>query len=125
MAHFHISNLAPPSPLGRDFGFRQGNWGNPTKRGYATKYLNFLSRFSYINGFLAKNIIFAELNRFVVYSMRPQKTQENKVANLPVVFYIRDSSTRFLFLRLWGLRLGPTDVTHPLLTSVHCPFNLL
>ena len=59
----------PPSPLGRDFGFRQGNWGNPTKQVYATKYLNFLSRFSYINGFLAKNIIFAELNRFVVYSM--------------------------------------------------------
>ena len=28
-------------------------------------------------------------------------------------------------LRLWGVRLGPTDVTHPLLTSVHCPFNLL
>ena len=28
-------------------------------------------------------------------------------------------------LRLWGCRLGPTDVTHPLLTSVHCPFNLL
>ena len=28
-------------------------------------------------------------------------------------------------LRLWGFRLGHTDVTHPLLTSVHCPFNLL
>ena len=27
-------------------------------------------------------------------------------------------------LRLWGVR-GPTDVTHPLLTSVHCPFNVL
>ena len=24
-----------------------------------------------------------------------------------------------------GLRLGPTDVPHPLLTSVHSPFNLL
>ena len=24
-----------------------------------------------------------------------------------------------------GLRLGPTDVPHPLLTSVHYPFNLL
>ena len=28
-------------------------------------------------------------------------------------------------LRLWGVWLGPTDVTHPLLTSVHCTFNLL
>ena len=28
-------------------------------------------------------------------------------------------------LRLWGVRLGPTDVTHPLLTAVYCPFNLL
>ena len=28
-------------------------------------------------------------------------------------------------LRLWGVRLGHTDVTHPLLTSVYCPFNLL
>ena len=28
-------------------------------------------------------------------------------------------------LRLWGGRLGPTDVLHPLLTSVHSPFNLL
>ena len=28
-------------------------------------------------------------------------------------------------LRLWGLRLGPSDVPHPLLTSVHSPFNLL
>ena len=27
--------------------------------------------------------------------------------------------------RLWGFRLGPTDVTHQLLTFVHCPFNLL
>ena len=24
-----------------------------------------------------------------------------------------------------GFRLGPTDVPHPLLTSVHSPFNLL
>ena len=24
-----------------------------------------------------------------------------------------------------GLRLGPTDVPHPLLASVHSPFNLL
>ena len=28
-------------------------------------------------------------------------------------------------LRLWGFRLGPTDVTHPLLTIMYCPFNLL
>ena len=28
-------------------------------------------------------------------------------------------------LRLWGFRIGHTDVTHPLLTSVHSPFNLL
>ena len=26
---------------------------------------------------------------------------------------------------MWGFRLGPTDVTHPLLTFVNCPFNLL
>ena len=31
----------------------------------------------------------------------------------------------FFKLRLWGFRLGPTDVTHPLLTSVCCPFNFL
>ena len=31
----------------------------------------------------------------------------------------------FLKLRLWGFRGGPTDVAHPLLTSVYCPFNLL
>ena len=24
---------------------------------------------------------------------------------------------------MWGVRLGPTAVTHKLLTSVHCPFN--
>ena len=36
------------------------------------------------------------------------------------------SGTRIFFkLRLWGFRLGPTDATHPLLTSVRCPFNLL
>ena len=28
-------------------------------------------------------------------------------------------------LRLWGFRLGPTNVPHPLLTSVHYPFNML
>ena len=28
-------------------------------------------------------------------------------------------------LRLWGFRLGPTYVPHPLITSVHSPFNLL
>ena len=28
-------------------------------------------------------------------------------------------------LRPWGVGLDPTDVTHPLLTSVRCPFNLL
>ena len=28
-------------------------------------------------------------------------------------------------LRLWGFRLGPTDVTHTLLISVYCPFDLL
>ena len=26
---------------------------------------------------------------------------------------------------LWGFRLGPTDGLHSLLTSAHCPFNLL
>ena len=32
----------------------------------------------------------------------------------------------FLFLlRLWGLRLWLTDGPHPILTSEHCPFNLL
>ena len=34
--------------------------------------------------------------------------------------------TRKVFkLRLKGLRLGHTDVMHPVLTSVYCPFNLL
>ena len=28
-------------------------------------------------------------------------------------------------LRLWGFRLGPTDMAEPLLTAVNCPFNLL
>ena len=28
-------------------------------------------------------------------------------------------------LRLQGFRLGPTEMPHPLLTSVNCPFNLL
>ena len=27
--------------------------------------------------------------------------------------------------RDWGFRIGPTDGPHPLLTSEHCPFNLL
>ena len=31
----------------------------------------------------------------------------------------------FFFLNEWGFRLGLTDVLHPLLTSVYCPFNLL
>ena len=31
----------------------------------------------------------------------------------------------FFKLKLCGFRLGHTDVTHPLLTSVHCPFDLL
>ena len=29
----------------------------------------------------------------------------------------------FFLLRLYGFRQGPTDVTHPLLTPVYCPFN--
>ena len=33
---------------------------------------------------------------------------------------------RILFeLRLWGLRLCPTDGPHPLLTSVYCPFKCM
>ena len=36
-----------------------------------------------------------------------------------------DSSSRIFFNWDWGFRLVPTDVPHPLLTSVYCPFNLL
>ena len=37
-----------------------------------------------------------------------------------------DSSTRiFIKLRLWGFRLGPTDVTHPLSTYVFCTFTVI
>ena len=39
---------------------------------------------------------------------------------------LRDSVTRIVFkLRLWGDRLGPTDVLDPNFIVLRCPFNLL
>ena len=39
---------------------------------------------------------------------------------------LRDSVTRIVFkLRLWGDRLGPTDVSDPNFIVLRCPFNLL
>ena len=35
------------------------------------------------------------------------------------------SQEKVFKMRLLGFRLGPTDVPHPLITSVHSPFNLL
>ena len=51
--------------------------------------------------------------------------QSNKIKIESTVCLKGTVARDFCLLRLWGLRIGPTDVTHPLLTSIHSNFNLL
>ena len=87
----------------------------------------FLVLFSFLNFFLSISLIHFVVCRYGAENPIFRPIGANIIHNLEYYTSLKGTVARdfCIKLRLWGVRLGPTDGTHPLLTSVHCPFNLL